>query len=61
MAYWYNISTREVQTDETRSQSDDVMGPYATEDEARRALQTAAARTKSWDAEDAEWEGRDPR
>jgi len=54
--YWYNIKTGQVETDETRSQNDEVMGPYASEVEARAALETARARTEKWDEEDREWE-----
>jgi hypothetical protein len=56
MAYWFNITTKQVQTDADRSSSDDVMGPYDTEDEARNALATAAQNTEQWDAEDRAWE-----
>jgi hypothetical protein len=28
------------------------MGPYASEDEASKALETAAARNEAWDRED---------
>jgi hypothetical protein len=31
------------------------MGPYATEAEARAALDTAAARSAQWDRDDADW------
>lgn len=58
MAYWYNVVTGTVETDESKSPGDDVMGPYATADEAARALATAAEKTKAWDDEDAEWEGK---
>ena len=32
------------------------MGPYATREEAQRALSTAAKRNEKWDEDDAEWE-----
>ena len=32
------------------------MGPYATREEAARALSTAAERNRSWDEENAEWD-----
>lgn len=57
MAYWYNIASKQVETDENRSRNDDVMGPYDTEDEARNALASAAQNTEQWDAEDKKWEG----
>lgn len=57
MAYWYNIATKQVETDENRSRNDDVMGPYDTEDEARNAIASAAQNTEQWDAEDKKWDG----
>ena len=39
------------------------MGPYPSEDEAARALETAAARTAAWDEEERkerEWRTGDP-
>lgn len=56
MDYWYNVSTGQVETDENRSQGAHLMGPYASEAEAARALDRARARTEKWDEEDREWE-----
>ena len=56
MAYWYNVSSGQVETDDNKSQSDDLMGPYDSQDEAANALQTARERTEKWDAEDKAWE-----
>ncbi len=36
----------------------DRMGPYASQEEAARALTTAQQRTEQWDAADEEWEER---
>ncbi|HYN28569.1 MAG TPA: methionine aminopeptidase [Dermatophilaceae bacterium] len=60
MPFWFNVVTKAVETDQTRSRGDDVMGPYDTEAEARRAFEIAAARTEQWDEEDRRWneEGR---
>ena len=58
MQYWYNVSTSQVETDDTRSQGAEVMGPYDSEAEAAQALDTARARTEAWDKEDREWESR---
>jgi hypothetical protein len=60
--FWFNTVTQQVETDETRSRGDDVMGPYATEAEARNAFEIARARTEQWDEEDRLWEeqGRRP-
>ena len=41
MAYWYNVDTGKVETDETKGPGDDLMGPYDSEDEASRALDIA--------------------
>jgi hypothetical protein len=60
MAYWYNVSTGQVESEENKSQSADLMGPYDTEAEAARALETARERTEAWDEEDRRWdEGED--
>lgn len=56
MQYWYNITTGKVETDDNRSQNDQVMGPYDSEAEAAAALETARANTERWDEEDREWE-----
>jgi len=56
MAYWYNVSSGQVESDDNKSQSDDLMGPYDSQEEASNALQTARERTEKWDAEDKAWE-----
>jgi hypothetical protein len=56
MAYWFNVDTKQVETDEDKSQGDHLMGPYASHEEAARALDTARQRTEQWDAEDRAWE-----
>lgn len=58
MSYWYNTTTGKVETDDNRGQAWEMMGPYETEAEAARALQTAQKRTEKWDAEDREWNAR---
>ncbi|MEO3938995.1 methionine aminopeptidase [Dermatophilaceae bacterium Soc4.6] len=55
MQYWYNVDSGEVESDETKSQGAQVMGPYPTADDAGRALQSARERTEQWDADDREW------
>lgn len=65
MEYWYNTRTSRVEAhdDPTRARSADLMGPYPSEDEASRALETAAARTAAWDEEERterEWSTGDP-
>jgi hypothetical protein len=56
MAYWYNLRTGGVETEANKSQSDDLMGPYDTEADAARALESARERTEAWDEEDRKWE-----
>ncbi len=55
MAYWFNVETRQVETDATKSQGDHVMGPYDSHEAAASALDTARAKTEQWDAEDRAW------
>ena len=58
--FWYNTVTGQVQTDEDKGQGKDLMGPYATREEASQALSAAARRTEAWDEEDRRWrEGED--
>lgn len=56
MPYWYNINSKQVETDENRGRNDEVMGPYDTEEEARNALASARENTEEWDAEDKAWD-----
>ncbi|MFN8098031.1 MAG: methionine aminopeptidase [Dermatophilaceae bacterium] len=56
MAFWYNVTTGAVEDDANRGQDSEVMGPYDTADEASRAIEIAAERTKAWDEEDRRWE-----
>lgn len=51
MQYWYNIRTKQVESDNTTSRKEDLLGPYAGEEEARQALHSTAARTEAWDEE----------
>ena len=53
--YWFNVRTGQVQTNYDKGQGKDLMGPYPTEAEASRALQSAAERTDRWDEEDRRW------
>lgn len=58
MPWWYNIGTGEVEDDESRGTGEDVLGPYATREQAARALQIAHEKTERWDAQDREWDNR---
>ncbi len=56
--YWYCQDHHRV---EAFAQADSTkrIGPFATEAEAARALETIAERERAYDAEDAAWDGRD--
>lgn len=56
MAYWYNLTTGQVESEDNKSQSDDLMGPYDSQAEAAKALETARQRTEAWDEEDKAWD-----
>lgn len=56
--YWFNIVTREVETDGDPGRHGDRMGPYRTRDEAARALEAARTRTIDWESSRAD--GREP-
>lgn len=53
--FWFNTKTNQV---EEGHQSDwtNLLGPYATREEAARALESTRARTEAWDEEDRRWE-----
>jgi hypothetical protein len=59
MAFWYNVTTKQVEIDDNRSEAVDVLGPFATRAEAEQALESAKRRTKSWDDADVKWEDDD--
>ena len=49
--YFYNIRTREVEEGRLSDWSQ-LMGPYATREEAQDALEKARARNEAWEAQD---------
>ena len=55
MPYWYNVKTHAVESDEERSASQDVLGPFATIELAQSALTSAHHRNDDADRADAEW------
>ena len=59
MAYWFNVTTGQVEDDANKSRGEELMGPYETQAEAAAALQQARENTEKWDAADREWEGED--
>ena len=58
-SYFFNTRTRAVEQLEDKSQSRELLGPYATRAVAEAALGTAAKRTEDWDAKEREWRGED--
>lgn len=54
--YWYNTRTGQVETEETKSRGEILMGPYPTHEDAARALESAREKTEQWDEEDRRWE-----
>ncbi len=54
--YFYNVRTRMVEKGRLSSW-EDLMGQYATPEEAEHALETARKRNDAWADEDAEWRG----
>lgn len=54
--FYYNLDTQQVE-EGPQSPGSELMGPYATREEAAHALETARKRNESWDEEDAAWEG----
>jgi len=47
--FWFNLRTRQVQTNVDKGQSKELMGPYPTAEAAQHALTSAAERTDAWD------------
>lgn len=54
--YWYNTRTGEVETGHKSSWTN-LMGPYASRQEAQNALNHAKSRNEDWEDDDAEWRG----
>ncbi|WP_041292186.1 hypothetical protein [Kineococcus radiotolerans] len=52
--WFYDVRTGEVQELERKGPNRDLLGPYASREEAQRALDTARARTEEDDRRDAE-------
>lgn len=53
--FYYNLDTKSVE-EGPQSPGNELMGPYATREEAQRALANAAARNEAWDEESAAWD-----
>ena len=56
MAFWFNVSTGQVEDDANKSPQDRLMGPYDTQGEAEQALSHAKDNTDRWDADDKAWD-----
>ena len=53
--FYYNLETGEVEEGRV-SEGLKLMGPYATREEAERALARARARNQEWEDADREWD-----
>ena len=53
-AFWYCVKHRRVEDEDNLCPPIDRLGPYATREEAEKALETAARRNEDWD-EDPRW------
>ena len=60
MAFWFNVSTGQVEDDANKSPQDRLLGPYDTYAAAEQALAHAQENTERWDAEDKAWRGDGP-
>lgn len=56
MAFWFNVSTGQVEDDANKSPQDRLMGPYDTHGEAEQALSHAKENIDRWDADDKAWD-----
>jgi len=48
--WWYSLKTHTVEDDDGTTPGKDRLGPYATREEAERALETVERRNEEWDA-----------
>lgn len=53
--FYYNLTNGTVE-EGRQSHGSELMGPYASREEAQRALDKAAARNEKWEDEDEKWE-----
>ncbi|NMA76031.1 MAG: SPOR domain-containing protein [Actinomycetales bacterium] len=53
--FYYNLSTGAVE-EGRQSPGSELMGPYATRQEAEQALRTAASRNEKWEQDDEAWD-----
>lgn len=57
--YWYCLKHHRVEPTEGEPNKD-RLGPYATEEEAARALDKVAERNEAWEREDRDEDGPEP-
>jgi hypothetical protein len=50
--WWYSLKTHTVEDDDGPTAGKDRLGPFATREEAARALETAQRRNEEWDAKE---------
>ena len=50
--FWYDVKTKSVVTDDNDVKAVDRLGPYASREEAERALETVEERNQAWDDDD---------
>lgn len=57
--FYYNLSTGQVEELASKGQSKDLLGPYASREEATAALETARRKTEEADEADRRWKDGD--
>jgi hypothetical protein len=50
--WWYSLTRHAVEDDDGPTPGKDRLGPFATQDEAARALETVQRRNEEWDSQD---------
>jgi hypothetical protein len=50
--WWFNTRHMRVEAADTPSPGKDLLGPYATREEAEHALDTVKERNEAWDKQD---------
>ena len=50
--WWYCITHKKAEADDVPCKAVDRLGPYATREEAERALEKVAERNEAWDNDD---------
>jgi hypothetical protein len=50
--WWYSLTSHSVEDDDGPTPGKDRLGPFATPEEAARALDTVERRNQEWDSQD---------